>query len=133
MKVFALNYHPDRDTGFIIGLYEDEKELHEDIKTLQSIDKLASSLNNKDLHPQQNGDFSHYSWREMDITPRKWINEASEKLKQESLLIEGGKSMKLTEFETHAGSAAILAFSNALETLLRRWLIDNHMGFNREM
>lgn len=41
--------------------------------------------------------------------------------------------MNLTSFETNAESAAILAFSNGLETLLRRWQIDNHLGFNQEM
>lgn len=41
--------------------------------------------------------------------------------------------MNLTPFETNAESAAIIAFGNALETLLRRWQTDNHMGFNREM
>lgn len=41
--------------------------------------------------------------------------------------------MNLTPFETNAESAAILAFSNGLETLLRRWQSDNHSGFNREM
>lgn len=41
--------------------------------------------------------------------------------------------MNLTQFETKAESAAIIAFGNALETLLRRWQADNHMGFNREM
>lgn len=71
MKVFALNYHPERNTELIIGLYESVEDLRDDIKTLQSIDKLASSLNNKDLHPQQKGDFVHYTWREIDITPCK--------------------------------------------------------------
>lgn len=41
--------------------------------------------------------------------------------------------MNITPFETNAESAAILAFSNGLETLLRRWQTDNHSGFNREM
>jgi len=41
--------------------------------------------------------------------------------------------MNLTPFETNAESAAILAFSHALETLLRRWQKDNHLGFNQEM
>jgi hypothetical protein len=41
--------------------------------------------------------------------------------------------MNLTQYESNAESAAILAFANALETLLRRWQTDNHLGFNREL
>lgn len=41
--------------------------------------------------------------------------------------------MNLTQYESNAESAAIFAFANALETLLRRWQTDNHLGFNREL
>ena len=67
MTAFALFYQPERAMEILLGLYASE----DDLKILESIDKLAKSLHNKDVHPQHKEDFVLYSWREIEIAPLK--------------------------------------------------------------
>ena len=71
MTAFALFYQPERAMEILLGLYASEDDLKEDVKILESIDKLAKSLHNKDVHPQHKEDFVLYSWREIEIAPLK--------------------------------------------------------------
>jgi len=71
MTVFALFYYPDRDSEHLLGLYESEDDLKEDVKILEDIDKLVSNLYNKNVHPQHTGDIFHYGSRKIEIAAHK--------------------------------------------------------------
>lgn len=71
MTVFALFYFPDRDSELLLGLYESEDDLKEDVRILEDIDKLVSNLHNKNVHPQHTGDNFHYGCRKIEIALHK--------------------------------------------------------------